>query len=142
MAATRGPVPKRSTERRRRNAESKTEVVKLPAQAATAPDPDPAWHPIASGWYRSLSESGQATFFEPSDWQSARYVAEAITVNLNAGAKFSSMLFAAIWSAMGDLLSTEAARRRVRMEIDREPAVLPAGVTALAGYRKSIGGKK
>lgn len=142
MAATRGPVPKRSTERRRRNTESKTQVVKVPVPAATAPDPDPAWHPIASDWYRSLAESGQATFFEPSDWQSARYVAQAITVNLNSGAKFSSMLFAAIWSAMGDLLSTEAARRRVRMEIDREPAVLPAGVTALAGYRKSIGGKK
>jgi hypothetical protein len=136
-------VPKRSTERRRRNVASKTDVVKLvAAPPVLAPEPDEGWHPIALDWYRSLGESGQAKFFEPSDWQAARFVAEVMSRNLKQR-KFSAMLFAAVWSAMGDLLTTEAARRRVRMEIERggEPET-PAGVTALADYRKALGAGK
>lgn len=146
MAATRGPVPKRSTERRRRNTDSKTDVVKLVGAApVVAPEADETWHPIAIDWYRSLGESGQAVFFEPSDWQAARYVADIMSRSLKAR-KFSAMLFAAVWSAMNDLLTTEASRRRVRMEFERggEPET-PAGVIALASYRKSLGagtGKK
>lgn len=139
-AATRGPVPKRSTERRRRNTESKTAVTVIAAPAVKPPDADPQWHTIAFEWFESLRESGQAQFFEPSDWQAARYCAEVMSRNLNQG-KFSSVLFAAVWAAMNDLLSTEASRRRVRMEIERDPDGVqqPAGVTALADYRKNLG---
>ncbi|MCU1500572.1 MAG: hypothetical protein JWM47_4525 [Acidimicrobiales bacterium] len=146
----RGPVPKRSTERRRRNKESETQTVKPPAPAAgkskTTADGQvkrPAaarhWHPIAKAWYTSLAESGQSQFYEPSDWQAARYVAEVMSKQLKA--KPSAQLFAAIWSAMTDLLTTEAARRRVRMEIERPPAgdETPAGVTALDEYRQRLG---
>lgn len=138
---TRGPVPKRSTERRRRNTSTQTDVIKLDEAAplVVSPEPDTRWHPIALDWYRSLGESGQAQYFEPSDWQAARFVAEVMSKNLRQK-KFSAVLFATVWSAMSDLLTTEAARRRVRMEIERggEP-VTPAGVTALADYRKSLG---
>ncbi|HEY8723350.1 MAG TPA: hypothetical protein VIL92_05765 [Gaiellaceae bacterium] len=139
-AATRGPVPKRSTERRRRNKESEPSKVSVIAAAPVKPpEVDPQWHSIAADWFLSLRDSGQAQFFEPSDWQAARFVAEVMTRNLNGG-KFSSVLFAAVWAAMNDLLSTEASRRRVRMEIERDPGVeQPAGVTALADYRKNLG---
>lgn len=138
---TRGPVPKRSTERRRRNKESEPEVVELAAPTAAVPEADERWHPIALDWYRSLLDSGQATFFEPSDWQAARFVAEIMSKNLRQK-KFSSVLFAAVWAAMNDLLTTEASRRRVRMEIERAKTgnERPAGVTAIADYRKSVGG--
>jgi hypothetical protein len=142
-AGTRGPVPKRSTERRRRNAASQVEVVKIEGLGKVpVPDPDPTWHPIALDWYRSLAESGQSQFYEPSDWQAARYVAEVLSRNLKQGRKFSSVLFASVWAAMGDLLTTEADRRRVRMEIERgddnEGEQQPAGVTAIAGYRERL----
>lgn len=139
-AATRGPVPKRSTERRRRNTESQTEVTVIAAPAVKPPDADPEWDVIAREWFESLRDSGQAQFFEPSDWHAARYCAEVMSRNLNQG-KFSSVLFAAVWAAMNDLLSTEASRRRVRMEIERDPngAEQPAGVTALADYRRNLG---
>jgi len=75
-------------------------------------------HPIAMEWYESLAESGQARYFEPSDWQAARVVAYEIGRMLNRR-EASGQLLSSVWSAMGDLLSTEAARRRVRMEIDR-----------------------
>jgi hypothetical protein len=138
---TRGPVPKRSTARRRRNKESVPEVVKLAAGPAAMPAANPGWHELARDWYASLAESGQATFFEPSDWQAARFVAEVMSKNLRQK-KFSSVLFAAVWGAMNDLLTTEASRRRVRMEVERnngEPKQ-PAGVVAIASYRKSVGG--
>lgn len=141
-AGTRGPVPKRSTERRRRNASAKVEPVKLVGLGPVpVPDPDPAWHPIALGWYRSLAESGQSMYYEPSDWQAARYVAEVMSRNLKQAKKISSELFKGVWTAMGDLLTTEADRRRVRMEIERgddEGEQLPAGVTAIAGYRDRL----
>lgn len=139
MAATRGPVPKRSTERRRRNKSkvTKTKTVTAPG-TVKAPAVSSTWHPIAKAWFRSLATSGQARYFEPSDWQAARFVAEAMSRNLKAGQRFSAQLFQAVWSAMGDLLTTEGARRRVRIEIEREEAGKPADVTVLDEYRDML----
>lgn len=137
-SATRGPVPKRSSERRRRNKQSKPDTVAVIGKVKP-PAVSAHWHPIAKAWFKSLAESGQSTFFEPSDWQGARFVAESMTQNLKAK-RFSAQLFAAVWAAMGDLLTTEADRRRARMEIDREldGTKKPAGVTALDEYRQAL----
>ena len=142
----RGPVPKRSTERRRRNTESKVETVEvLPSIAprVVAPAAKSTWHPIAKEWYDALRESGQSVFYEPSDWAAARYVAEAMSINLRQQKKFSAVLFASVLSAMSDLLTTEAARRRVRLEIERPNPTEGAkpGVTAIADYRKRLAAK-
>jgi hypothetical protein len=141
-AGTRGPVPKRSTERRRRNKDSEVETTKIAGLGPVeVPPADDTWHPIARDWYVSLAQSGQSTFYEPSDWQYARYVAQVMSVNLKQGKKFSAMLFSAVQSGMADLLTTEADRRRVRMEIDRgEADEKPApGVAQIADYRKRLG---
>ena len=146
-AGTRGPVPKRSTERRRRNAASQVETVTVVGLGPVpVPAADPAWHAIARDWYESLAKSGQSTFYEPSDWQYARYIADVMSRNLKQGKKFSAMLFTAVQSGMSDLLTTEADRRRVRLEIERgggEGKQQPAGVTAIADYRERLasGGK-
>jgi len=62
--------------------------------------------------------SEQAHYFEPSDWAAARMLAMEMGRMLNAG-KPSGQLLAAVWAAMGDLLTTEGQRRRLRFEIDR-----------------------
>ena len=126
----RGPVPKRSSQRRRRNKESKPQTVKVktrakqapssPAQLVPQPAPNGNWHPEAKRWYASLAESGQAHFFEPSDWQAAHFLAGEISTYLRAKKK-SAMMFSYIWGAMADMLTTEGARRRVKMEIERQP---------------------
>lgn len=144
----RGPVPKRSSERRRRNKESKPDTVKprkpkaAPKGKQAEPDvfaPRPAkktWHPIAREWYESLPDSGQTVFYEPSDWTAAFYVAEVMSRHLQAK-RMSAQLFASVWAAMAELLTTEGARRRARIEVERdqEPEQ-SAGVTALDDYRK------
>lgn len=136
----RGPAPKRDAQRRRKNKPA------VPTQKVVAegkveiPAPSEEWDPIAKDWYASLRTSGQSRYFEPSDWQAARYVAEAMTKNLNAK-QFSAVLFAAVWSALGELLTTEGARRRVRMEVERVASADPdedAAVAALDDYRKRL----
>lgn len=117
---TRGPVPKRSDQRRRRNADGNVDTIDATpgAPPVVAPPLGFATHEIAMEWYESLAESAQAQYFEPSDWQAARVVAHEIGRMLNRK-DASGQLLTSVWSAMGDLLTTEAARRRVRVEIDR-----------------------
>lgn len=138
----RGPVGKRSTQRRRRNADNLPEIVPAPATPVVAPALGFPAHHLAADWYASLADSGQAQFFEPSDWQAARVLAYDMTRHFNAG-RVSAQMTAALWSAMGDLLTTEAARRRVRLEIDRDPDNAEdqaAGVVAvLDDYRRALG---
>ncbi len=113
-----GPIPKRSTERRRVNKTPGLEqapgasVVRVPAASRH-------WHPIARDWYRSLAKSGQSRFYEPSDWQTARLLADQIDRLLRADDPNASMLNAIV-QASRDLMTTEGQRRRMRLELVRE----------------------
>ncbi|NKU21730.1 hypothetical protein GS907_24530 [Rhodococcus hoagii] len=113
------------------------------------PAEDRSWHPIAKGWYRSLKESGESAFFEPSDWQAARLCAYTMTRTLREheekGAPLRAGMLDTIWSMMGDLLTTETSRRRARIELERAatnegaaPAA-PATVTIMDQYRDQLG---
>lgn len=128
-----GPVPKRSAERRRRNLSGQTDTVRMdgPVEAPECPE---HWEPMARDWYLSLVESGQSRYYEPSDWTAALYVGEAMSRNLRSG-KFSAELFRTVWAAMTDLLTTEGARRKARMEVERNAAPDLAPVDDLDAYR-------
>lgn len=144
----RGPVPKRSDQRRRTN-EPERPITKAPASAghATAPEADDGWHPVASAWYKSLAKSGQSTFYEPSDWATAFLIAESMSRDLSdqfvgftdsgetlkesiplKGASLSAYL-----KAMGNLLVTEGDRRRLAIELEKpkpaDPDVARAAAT-------------
>lgn len=141
---SRGPVPKRSTQRRRKNKESEPE--RAPAvcsSSSVAPPADEGWHEMATRWYDALADSGQAQFFEPSDWAAAHLVADQLSEFLRAP-KRSAMMFSHLWSAMTDLLTTEGARRRLKIEIEREPSVPgddeSATVARLNDYRNRSAG--
>lgn len=139
---TRGPVPKRSDQRRRRNLDSQPTKIPAASEAVAAPPLGFPAHPVAEDWYASLAESGQAQYFEPSDWQAARVLAFDLTRHLHSGRPSAQML-AALWSAMNDLLTTEAARRRVRLEIQRvsgdQDDAHSGVVTVLDDYRRALG---
>jgi hypothetical protein len=143
---TRGPIPERSEARRRRNKEDGPGLIQapsgVPADVPDLPEPDPLWHPIAADWYLSLQESGQAQFYEPSDWAMARYAAELMSRGLSSDRPPNGQYVAALNSVMASLLTTEGDRRRARIELERKSTVkaAPASVTAIADYRASIGG--
>ncbi|MCM8548897.1 hypothetical protein [Streptomyces sp. STCH 565 A] len=140
-----GPIPKRSEERRRRNKADGPELVQAPsgppADLPDLPGPDPAWHEIAYDWYLSLRESGQAAFYQPSDWAVARYAAELMSRGLASDRPPNGQYVAALDSMMARLLTTEGDRRRARIELERQPAERPlAAVQPLDAYRDLTGG--
>lgn len=113
-----GPIPKRSSERRRRNAPAGGEVVKLRASGGVAwPDALEGWHPTAARWYESLARSRQRGLYQPSDVATAVYVAEMMSRSLRAP-RMSSVMVLAVVKAMAELMTTEASRRRVRGELE------------------------
>lgn len=113
-----GTTPKRSTERRRRNKESQPDKVEQVGEVPVPALPEDM-HDVAVAWYEALQKSGQSQWFEPTDWAAAVYVCHAITKNLEGG-RFSAQLFGAVWGAMNDMLTTEQARRRARIEVERK----------------------
>lgn len=123
-----GPVPKRSDQRRRRNA-PEIPIDKAPAAPAAPidfPAPSAHWDGLARDWYLSLAKSGQAVFYQPSDWQYARIVAEGLHKMLTG--KFTAVAFQAVMSSMTVLLVTEGDRRRLRIELERVKPVDPDAV--------------
>lgn len=149
-----GPPPKRSDQRRRAN---KPVVPVEIAEGASVVKPPPVngkWHPVAKRWFQSLRESGQAKFYEPSDWATAYLIAEAMSRELQPqpvgttddgkvlmaslppkGASLSAWL-----RAMTSLMVTEGDRRRLRLELQRpdEGDEEATSVSELDEYRRRL----
>lgn len=147
MAGSRGPVPTPTSQRRRRN-KPETPVDSAPAAVfgevvvEDAPKGDPDWHPTALGWFESLARSGQARYYEASDWAMARLGATMMDKLLTAD-KPSAQLLASVLGITSVLLSTEGDRRRLRLElargvqVDEDEVAADATVTDL---RSRLGG--
>lgn len=153
----RGPAPKRSTQRRRTNKESTPETS---AGAATVAIPKPStnWHRAALAWYRSLEDSGQSKFYEPSDWAVAWLIAESMSRDLKpqvvgvseltgkpvrAQIPMKGASLAAYLKAMTALMVTEGDRRRARLELERGGGEDDTGspdIPSLDAYRARFAG--
>jgi hypothetical protein len=132
-----GPAPKRSDQRRRRN-KVDIDKVELDGLVSVPELGIDRVRPMVADFYRSLAESGQARYFEPSDWQRARLMCWSLDKMLKSG-KPSAMLLAALQKDMDALLVSEPERRRVHMEIERgEPDTSEhdAKVAAMDDYRR------
>jgi hypothetical protein len=84
---TKGPAPKRSTQRlgHRTQAEkelTQTAVVPKSTKLYGPPLGLPNAHPLAANWYGGLRNSGQAEFYQASDWATAQVWVELLSVAL------------------------------------------------------------
>jgi len=132
----RGPVPKRSDQRRRANIESRPDIVPVPYRTVPVPELRPGMHPLARRWYAALADSAQAVLYEPSDWLTAQVVAEAIE---SFALDRRATMLATILSGASSLLATEGDRRRLRVELERVGHIdsdEDAAVAALDDYRR------
>jgi hypothetical protein len=116
-----GPPPKRSDQRIRRNKDDVPveKVVSIAPASFHIPElgfEDP--HPIVLDFYEALKDSAQSRYYEPSDWQFARVILWQLN-EMMKGYKQSGQMMAVITSALSELLVTEGARRRVRMEVEK-----------------------
>jgi hypothetical protein len=153
----RGPIGKRSTERVRRNKDAAPRTAKLTGKV-TVPAPSKEWHAVPARWYRALKASGQSVYFEPSDWAEAYATAELWTrelervrvVTLRTGEELvvkvppSAEMMKVIAASMSKLGTTESDRRRMRIEVERQPSsgTNPAddGIPVLDDYRAALAG--
>lgn len=135
---TRGPIGKRSEERRRRNKVGdearvpSTHPVRIPSLPAGT-------RKEARAWYRALRVSGQSQFYEQGDWEFAKAMALLYHSMLEDG--FTASAVKTWIDGCDRLLVTEGARRRARVELVREPEESKEDprVTKLEGYRERLG---
>lgn len=119
---SRGPVPNRSEDLSRdrdANRGDRAPITKGKSRPASVPEPDPDWHPIALLLWEATIESGQADFYESSDFAFLFSICDDVSYYKRMG-KRSGQMLASIYSAMENLLVTEGARRRVRVELQDE----------------------
>lgn len=123
---TRGPVPKRTESlngHRSKEELAGSRITKAAgADDVSQPVADPDWHPIAVRLWKSLGESGQSRFYEPSDWAVAYSLMDDLS-HYKASSKRSGQMLATIMSALSSLLVTEGDRRRVQIELARATGV-------------------
>lgn len=116
---SRGPIPARSDQRVRRNKPDipieKVEAIGIVDVPELGLD-DP--HPIVRDLYLSMKESAQSRYYEPSDWNYARLTLHFTDLLLKSS-RPSGNLLSTVQSMLTDLLLTEGARRRVRLEVER-----------------------
>ena len=91
--------------------------VSMGVSKLTVPQPplrvvDP--HPMVLDLWDALGRSVQAQIYEPSDWALAQVAAEATNQLLNAK-RMSAQMLKEVNTMWGDLMVSEASRRRVGM---------------------------
>lgn len=147
-----GPVPHRESELARpRSRRGKTDVVPVTKgvmRPTVIPNAPRDWHPIARRFWDALKSSGQADFYQDSDWAFAyslcddlsHYKSPLVDRNGVEYVKRSPEMLKAIYAGMERLLVTEGDRRRVRIELtEPEPPADDATVLAIADYRADLG---
>lgn len=142
----RGPVPKRSENRKRRNkpnaAEGRFPVTKAQGSVkVTVPNASKDWCAASKRIYKGLRDSGQARFFEPSDWALAYFLMDEITRYVEQGRQNGQVL-ASLLSGLSSLLVSEGDRRRVGLELSRggDTANEDRNVAVMEEWRKRMGG--
>ncbi|QGH78007.1 terminase small subunit [Mycobacterium phage LoneWolf] len=136
MAGTRGPIGKRDEERVRRNTpDSPTETVTVHGAVQIPELGDISFngetHPLITDMYDSIKASAAVKYYEPTDWQFARLALFTLNQELifarDNGKPVGAMKLTAINQMLSALLLTEGDRRRVRLEIERNPGDSPTG---------------
>lgn len=148
-----GRVPNRSEDLARprsRKGGDRPPVTKGELKPVTIPEADENWHPTARMMWDSLAESGQADFYQQSDWAFAYFLCDEMTgylcgerYNPKTGEMYqyrSPEMMKAILSGLTTLCVTEGDRRRVRIELTEPPKKDEATLTLMSDYREGLEG--
>ena len=126
MAALTGPIPKRDEQRAGHTTKAESEAITKIRMEGEVQKPDlrrfpgQITHPVARGFWDSLEHSGQAVYWEPSDWMVALTALSLLDKQLWADKKSPTMI-AACWQMLSSIAVTEGERRRLRLEVERKP---------------------
>lgn len=113
-------------------------ITKGEARQTTIPDPNPEWCKVAYGLWVAAQTSGQADFYQDTDWWMLYFACDQITYLYESG-KRSPEFLKGILSMLTNLMFTEADRRKAHIELtEREDEAEDAAVAALADYRAAL----
>lgn len=133
-----GPIPERTEFLAEPRKAERGDVTKGTLREVTIPTGDPAWHPVAMRMWDAMKRSGQADFYQDSDWAFAYSLMDDLSYYKSSG-KRSGQMLQSIYSAMERLLLTEADRRRARIELSEpEDQGEAASVTAINNARAAL----
>ena len=136
-------VRKRESELARPRSRKGVEAASAPTitgerRPVTVPREKTDWVPDAKRWFKSLKTSGQADFFQDSDWALAVFLCDEITY-YRGNARRSPEMLKTILSGMEKLLTSEADRLKARVELSAPAApTLSAAVVAIDSYRTAL----
>lgn len=137
-----GPVPNRESDLARprsRKGSDQVPVTKGEARPVKIPNADSDWHPIARRLWDGIKSSGQADFYQNSDWAFAYSLCEDLSYYKKSG-KRSGQMLQTIYSAFERLLIAEGDRRRVRIELHEPVEDGPsASDEAIEQYKRDLG---
>lgn len=138
-----GPIPMRESElarpRSRGQGPEAPQVTRGELRPTSPPEPNPEWHISARRLWDAALVSGQADFYQDTDWAMLHFLCGEMS-DYARSSKKSSMMLASIMSGLTSLLLTEGDRRRARIELTApEPEKPTAAVLALADYRDQLG---
>lgn len=133
-----GPAPKRASERTR-TAPPKSGIARQgELRDVKIPPADKLWHRRAKEFYNSLKTSGQADFYQNSDWAYARIVCDYLTRWYSNPKAMDMVNIEAMMTKLG---ASEGARRsvlRVELEVPEDEAP-DAQLYALNMYQDLLG---
>ena len=132
------PFPKRDDQRRNTITRKADKVVVNGGVKVRQPAARKHWRDEVKAWYRSISRSGEAEYYEPSDWQMA----------LAAGDMYDEWFKTKRATTFGEfrmlaheLMLTEGARLSSRVEVHRkkDESQEDKGQAAVVEYKARLG---
>lgn len=105
----------------------------------TRPQADPEWEPFVRDFFDAFGRSGEADFYQDSDWYTLKLVCHQMNQHMKSNLRSAGM-FGEIMRALGPLLATEGHRRLAHIELKKAaPPKVPASVTAIDETRRKLG---
>jgi hypothetical protein len=136
---TRGPVPKRSDQRRRRNVPTGPPVERVGGAATEVPELGIPVLDVVADWYEALAEGPEALFYTPAMWQRARIVAQMLDGVLRSS-RPSSQMYAALQQDMKALLVDAGELRRLGIEVQADEEDGDADTSNVVDWSKYAAG--
>lgn len=135
------PIPNRTEDLSRErdaNRSNRPAVKNGELMPVKIPNAKPEWDTTVTRLYNAMKTSGQACYFQNSDWHFAHVILDMLNAQRQAS-RPSAQMMATIMQGLDKLLLTEAERRRARIELIAPNDEDDIGVVSIAGYKQSLG---
>lgn len=136
-----GPIPEREdnlARPRERKGSDIMSVTKGTLRETKIPRVSDDWHPIAKRVWEGAKTSGQADYYQNSDWAMLYSLCDDLSYYKKSG-KRSSQMLASIMAGLTTLMLTEGDRRKARLELEApDDGSGDAELIAIDGYKDML----